>query len=215
MGFEHSLNPDKALIFRITHWKNLPWLLDNGLNCSSSNRQDDKFIAIGNQDLIQDRSTHAVPVPHGGLLADYIPFYFTPYSPMLLNIVTGRNVQRRPRSDIVILVSSIPKVEEAGVPYLFTDRHARLINATFSDRKDNLATMIRWDLLQTRNVKKDPEDPEKSELYQAEALIHRHLPVEALLGVVAYDDAVKDKIQALVTDRELELGIHSRPTWFF
>jgi len=215
VGFEHSLNPDKALIFRITHWKNLPWLLDNGLHSSSSNRQDDKFIAIGNQDLIQDRSTHAVPAPPGGMLADYIPFYFTPYSPMLLNIVTGRNVQKRSKSDIVILVSSIPKVEEAGIPYLFTDRHARLVNATFSDRKDDLATMIRWDLLQTRNFKKDPEDPEKSELYQAEALIHRHLPVDALLGVVAYNDAVKGKVQALVTDRELGLGIHSRPTWFF
>jgi len=134
---------------------------------------------------------------------------------MLLNIVTGRNVQKRSKSDIVILVSSIPKVEEAGIPYLFTDRHARLVNATFSDRKDDLATMIRWDLLQARNFKKDPEDPEKSELYQAEALIHRHLPVDALLGVVAYNDAVKDKVQALVTDRELGLSIHSRPTWFF
>jgi hypothetical protein len=215
MGFERSLNPDKALIFRITHWKNLPWLLDNGLHCSSSNRQDDECIAIGNQDLIQDRSTHAVSAPPGGMLADYIPFYFTPYSPVLLNIVTGRNVQKRPKSDIVILVSSIPKVEEAGIPYLFTDRHARLVNATFSDRKDDLATMIRWDLLQTRNVKKDPEDPEKSELYQAEALIHCHLPVNALLGVVTYSDAMKDKVQVLVANRELRLGIHSKPTWFF
>ncbi|WP_018402996.1 DarT ssDNA thymidine ADP-ribosyltransferase family protein [Marinobacter gelidimuriae] len=69
--------------------------------------------------------------------------------------------------------------------------------------------------LQARDFKKDPEGPEKSELYQAEALIHRYLPVDALLGVVTYNDAVKDKIQALVSDRELELGIHSRPTWFF
>lgn len=215
MGFEQSLRPDKALIFRITHRKNVPWLLDHGLHCSSSELQDCNFITIGNQDLIQDRNIHEVPISPGGVLSDYIPFYFTPYSPMLLNIVTGRNVQKRSKSDIVMLVSSIPKVDEAGIPFLFTDRHARLINAAFSNRKEDLATMVRWDLLQARNFKKDPEDPEKSELYQAEALVHRRLPVDALLGVVAYNDVVKDEIQALVDARHLDLSAYSKRTWFF
>tara|TARA_R110000823_G_scaffold19901_3_gene61270 strand:+ start:1766 stop:2416 length:651 start_codon:yes stop_codon:yes gene_type:complete len=215
MGFEQSLHPDKALIFRITHRKNVPWLLDHGLHSSSSELQDGNFITIGNQDLIQDRNIHEVPIDPGGVLSDYIPFYFTPYSPMLLNIVTGRNVQKRSKSDIVILVSSIPKVDEAGIPFLFTDRHARLINAAFSNRKEDLATMVRWDLLQARDFKKDPEDPEKSELYQAEALVHRHLPVDALLGIVAYNDLTKGEVQALVDDRQLDLSVYSRPTWFF
>lgn len=134
---------------------------------------------------------------------------------MLLNIVTGRNVNKRPKSDIVILVSSLPMVEEAGAQYLFTDRHAYLINAEFSDNLKDLATMIRWDLLQTRDFKKDPEDPEKSELYQAEALIHRYLPVDALKGIVTYNEEVRSEIQALVDDRWLELGTYSKPSWFF
>lgn len=75
--------------------------------------------------------------------------------------------------------------------------------------------MVRWDLLQARDFKKDPEDPEKSELYQAEALVHRHLPVDALLGIVAYNDLTKDEVQALVDDRQLDLSVYSRPTWFF
>lgn len=75
--------------------------------------------------------------------------------------------------------------------------------------------MIRWDLLQTRDFKRDAEDPEKSERYQAEALIHKHLPVDALLGVVAYNDTVIDEIQALVDERQLDLGVYSRPSWFF
>ncbi len=153
--------------------------------------------------------------PDQAVLSDYIPFYFTPYSPMLLNIVTGRNVQQRQKSDIVILVSSLAKVEEAAIPYLFTDRHAYLINANFSNNKDHLATMIRWDLLQARDFKRDAEDPEKSERYQAEALIHKHLPVDALLGVVAYNDTVINEIQALVDERQLDLGVYSRPSWFF
>ncbi len=215
MGFEKDLKPEKALIFRITHRRNLPWLLDHGLHCPSSDTQDDAFITIGSDDIIQGRATHRVPMAPGGVLADYIPFYFTPYSPMLLNIVTGRNVQKRPKSDIVILVSSLPKVEEAGIQYLFSDRHAYLINAEFSNNIADLATMVRWDLLQARDFKKDPEDPEKSELYQAEALIHRHLPVDALKGVVTYNEQVKNETQALVDERQLGLSIYSKPSWFF
>lgn len=215
MGFEKDLSPDKALIFRITHRKNLAWVLDNGIHCRSSEKQDGGFISIGNQDLIERRKERAVPAGPSGVLSDYIPFYFTPYSPMLLNIVTGRNVTQRPKSDIVILVSSLHKIQELGIRFLFTDRHAYLFNATFNSDVGQLPNMVPWELLQARDFRKDPEDPAKSERYQAEALIHRHLPVDALLGVVTYNDLIKAEVQALADERQLKLGIHSKQSWFF
>lgn len=215
MGFEEGLTPEKALIFRITHRNNLPWILDNGLHCRTSHQQDAGFVNIGNEDLIQGRKERHVQSGPGGTLADYIPFYFTPYSPMLLNIVTGRNVQQRPKQDILILVSSLHKVREAGIEFLFTDRHAYLVNAAFSDELDKLKEMVPWELLQARDFRKDPEDPAKSERYQAEALIHNHLPVETLSGIVTYNDKIKDEVQALVKERELALNVYSKPSWFF
>ena len=98
-----SLSPEKALIFRITHIANAPWILANGLHCRSSAAQDPDFEEIGNPDLIDKRTRRIVPVPPGGTLSDYVPFYFTPYSPMLYNIKTGwRGITRRPMSQIVI-----------------------------------------------------------------------------------------------------------------
>jgi hypothetical protein len=45
-------------------------------------------------------------------LADYVPFYFTPFSPMMLNINTGRGaVPRRPNSEICILVKRRQAIE--------------------------------------------------------------------------------------------------------
>jgi len=215
MGFEKDLTPEKALIFRITHRRNLPWVFDNGIHCRSSAQQDQGFVSIGNQELIEGRKERTVPMEPSGVLSDYIPFYFTPYSPMLLNIVTGRNVPQRPKADIVILVSSLHKVSEASIRFLFTDRHAYLFNASFSNDLSQLANMVPWKLLQARDFRKDPEDPAKSERYQAEALIHRHLPVDALLGVVTYNDRVKAEVHALAAERQLNLGIHSKPSWFF
>jgi hypothetical protein len=87
--FSQTLTPEKALIFRITHRANVPWILENGLHCQSAAASDPNFISIGNPELIDRRRSRMVTIPPGGTLNDYVPFYFTPYSPMLYNISTG------------------------------------------------------------------------------------------------------------------------------
>jgi hypothetical protein len=76
----NPLSPQKALIFRITHRDNIPWVLENGVHCRNSNRLDPNFVSIGNESLIHDRQQVVVPIAPGGTLSDYVPFYFTPYS---------------------------------------------------------------------------------------------------------------------------------------
>jgi hypothetical protein len=120
-----DLNPEKALIFRIVHRDNLPWIFDNGLYCRNSAVVDPGYVNIGNVDLIDRRHHRTVDTSPGGTLSDYVPFYFTPYSPMLYSIKTGYgDVLRRPSEELVILASSLYKLRSMGVPFLFTDRHA-------------------------------------------------------------------------------------------
>ncbi len=73
----NNLNSDKALIFRIVHCDNLPWILENGLHAKNGGKLDPTFRNIGNPDLIDKRSRRIVPIPPGGTLSDYVPFYFT------------------------------------------------------------------------------------------------------------------------------------------
>ena len=84
-----DLNPTKALIFRIVHRDNVPWMLDHGVHCRNSNQVDPNYVNIGNEELIEKRHHHSVRHPMGGTLSDYVPFYFTPFSPMMYNIKTG------------------------------------------------------------------------------------------------------------------------------
>jgi hypothetical protein len=169
------LTPGKALIFRITHQKNLPWILRSGLHCRNSGRIDPNFVGIGNASLIADRHSHPVPVAPGGNLSDYIPFYFTPASMMLYNISTGyRGVQQRANDEIVFLVSSLRKLVNS-TPFLFTDRHAYLRYACYYNNLDDLSK-IDWRILQNKDFRRDRENPEKTDRYQAEALVHKHLP---------------------------------------
>ena len=99
-----------ARIFRITHIENMRWILEHGLHCRNGGALDPSFVEIGIPGLIASRAVHPVPIPPGGMLSDYVPFYFTPHSPMLLNIKTGVHVQRRPMQDIVIMAKTVPAV---------------------------------------------------------------------------------------------------------
>lgn len=209
-----KLNPDKALIFRIVHRDNVPWILDNGMHCRTSPVQAPNYRTIGNPDLIEKREHWPVPILPGGTLGDYVPFYFTPYSPMMLNIVTGRGVPRVPKEEIVIFVSSLRKVSELGIPFVFTDRHAKLMAAIFYSDLVDLVN-IDWELLQKRDFKHDPDDPEKGARYQAEALIHSHMPLEAFLGAACYTEKMKIALNQMVADRGLDFKVVQQQGWYF
>jgi len=209
-----SLNPEKALIFRMTHIENVAWILENGLHCRSSGVQDPNYREIGNPDLISKRAHREVPIPPGGTLSDYIPFYFTPFSPMMLNIKTGYSgMKQTPMPDIVIFASSLRAVAEQGLGYVFTDRHAYLSAAEFSSDLDDL-DRIDWKILEARDFKRDANDPGKVERYQAEALVHRHMPVAALAGIVCHGAAQEARLQQLVQNKGLKLTIAVRRGWY-
>lgn len=209
-----NLNPEKALIWRIVHRDNLPWILDHGLHCGNSAVHAEQWVNIGHPELIGRRATHPVPLPPGGFLNDYVPFYFTPFSPMLSNIHTGRGVQKRQNEEIVILVSSMHHLQRQGVSCLFTDSHAYYQWAQFYSELTDL-DKIDWPLLQRRDFKRDADDPAKFECYQAEALVHQHLPVNGLLGIVCYTETLKQDIEQAVQIRQLNLPVHVRTGWYF
>lgn len=210
-----NLNAKKALIFRITHINNVPWILRNGLHCKNSDAQDPNFMRIGNLELIQRRAARAVPVPPSGTLSDYIPFYFTPFSMMMYNIKTGYGeIRQFPNAEIVIMVSSLRGLADSGVATVFSDRHAYLQTAQFFTSLDDL-DKIDWGILRRRDFKRDVDDPEKTDRYQAEALVHRRLPVKHFKGIVCLGENEKRTLEQQQERVGLELKIVARPDWYF
>ena len=211
-----DLSPERGLLFRITHIGNLPWLLANGLYCANGAAADPNFVAIGNPDLIGKRADRPVPHSPGGTLADYVPFYFTPTSPMLLNIKTGyAGLTRRANEELVILVSSCQAMNDHQVSMLYTDRHAYVATARWTAEHRDLKDMLDWDILRRHDFARSDRYPDKVERYQAEALAHRHVPPAALLGVGCVSPAVKSAVEAQVLAADLALRAVVRPEWYF
>jgi hypothetical protein len=205
----------KALIFRILHRQNVGWMLDNGLHCSNSKVRDKNYVNIGNRELILQRASRNVPCEPGGTLSDYVPFYFTPFSPMLYNIKTGwGGITKRENSDIVIVVSSLWKLQEHKARFVFTERHAYLRTAQFYSSMEDLKH-IDWKGLQRRDFNRDPENPDKVEKYQAECLVYKNLPIKAMVGIACYNEAIKQEIQKEASQRKLDLSVIKQADWYF
>lgn len=209
-----TLNPEKALIFRIVHRDNLPWILEHGLHASNGGISDSNYRNIGNVDLIGKRNHRRVRVGPGGTLSDYVPFYFTPFSIMMYNIHTGFNVPKVPNEEILILVSSLPRIQALRIPFVFTDQHAYPAIANYYTDLDEL-NQVDWELLNRRNFQHDPDDPGKKERYQAEALIWKHVPLKALLGICSSDPSVDAFVKAELAKRRVDVQSTVQRNWYF
>ena len=82
------MQPDPVLLYHITHLDNLPGILRTGcLHCHRQLHQAGQHpVNIAYQGIQDRRASTRVPCGPGGVLHDYVPFYFAPRSPMLYAI---------------------------------------------------------------------------------------------------------------------------------
>ena len=90
----------------------------------------------------------------------------------------------------------------------------RLWTAQFFNDLADLGRMD-WDLLRRRDFKGDPNDPGKMERCQAEALVHRHLPVNALTGLACHGKLQEKRLAAEVEETGQQFRVVVKPDWYF
>lgn len=215
MELRELLKPERGLVFRLTHIDNLRWIGVNGLHAASSGVRDPNFVSIGSADIISRRTTWPVTTPLGGALSDYVPFYFTPRSIMQYNIATGRNgVMQRSREELAVLVSSVARLRAAGRPVLISPQHAIGMGAVFVSDPEAIFDLD-WSILQRCDFKRDGNDPDKLLRYHAEALAHRHVPIDALLGVACASEASAQRARGQLPHAAVWAKVRIRKDWFF
>jgi ssDNA thymidine ADP-ribosyltransferase DarT-like protein len=119
-----------------------------------------------------------------------------------------------PMPDIVILFTSLHKVGEVAVDFVFSDRHAYVQAAQFSNDLQDLER-IDWPLLKRQDFKSDPSDPGKRERYMAEALIHSFLPISGLLEIACHGKKQQEKLQEEASRLGVKAPIVVKPDWYF
>jgi hypothetical protein len=195
-------------IYRMVHWQNISHVLQHGLCCRTHENSDPNFINIGHRKLISDRDQHPINIDGKGVLGEYIPFYFSGYSPMLFLIKNGfQGVEKRPQEDLIFIVCKIDEVSQSGVDFFFTDRNAKI---TIAENYTDIADLdkLDWNSINARDWKNTEENYQKRDLKQAEFLVRYHLPVALIHAIVVKNEEKKAYIVEQLHNFGLNIPVH-------
>lgn len=209
--------PRRGLLFHFTHISHLESIATSGLAPDNLVQADGRLVAeVGNQRIKGGRRHRTVPVGPGGLVADYAPFYFAARSPTLGSIHVG-NVPsyQGPQDDLVYLVSSIDRVVEMGLPFVYTDRNAYYSYAKYGTDLDKLDDLVDWKLMEQRDWFNTEDEPDRMERRMAEFLVHGTVPWEAFLGVATISDAISQQVEQALSSVGVATEIRVRREWYF
>ena len=208
---------DPTYIFHITALENLQNILEAGeLRAKRALEQEDADYTNIAHMTIQDRRNHTlVPCGPGGVLHDYVPFYFGPRSPMLFTLSKG-NVEGfvGGQQSIVYLVSTVQAVQASALGFVFTDGHGIM---ELTDFYDDLARLgeIDWLLMSTRYWADTDEDPDRKRRRQAEFLVHERFPVRLIIGVGVMNEHIKEEAESLIQRLGLDVPVDVKAGWYY
>lgn len=185
-------------ICRMTHIDNVPFIVKNGLWSKLSDVQDPNFVPIGNPDIIDKRTNKTVVViPPGGVLGEYVPFYFSGHSPMLYNITTGYGVKKVLQKDIVFIVCDAIEIVNAGIPYCFTDGNATKAISKFYNTLHGLRELD-WNCIHAIMWKNTEDDYDRVRKKMSEFLVKEHVPVSLIRGIIVKNQEAEQKVAAML-----------------
>jgi hypothetical protein len=204
--------PDKVWLYRIVHLENVSYILNKGLYTKNHADADPNYINIGDNKLIQQRNDYPVGVnPPNGVLGNYVPFYFGPLSPMLLNIKTGhRGIAQRHQEDIVYICCNLQAIINDCAEWCFTDGHAKDALTTFYNHIESLDN-IDFNLVKERYWSNTEDYTDKMRKKQAEFLVKSSVQVSCIQNIVVYNEKTSLVIKQLVDSLQLNIKVWVNP----
>lgn len=204
-------------ILHLTHYQNLSSILaSDGLIANSDLiANGTKYTKIAYTNIQDKRSQTRVPVAPFGTLHDYVPFYFAPRSPMLytLNLgnVPGYSEGQKP---LIYLVSTVERVVECGLQYVFTDGHGIISYTRFYNQFGDLAK-VDWAVMKSKMWNDTIDDPDRKRRRQAEFLVHQFFPWKCVIGIGTLNCEIEKKVKSLLESYPYQPLVKIKPVWYF
>lgn len=200
-------------IYHFTDGTNLEAILAAGE--LRAHRHAGNATDIADPTIKKRRTRIAVPCGSGGVVADYVPFYYATRSPMLFSIKSGNvpdvsDEQRR----LVYFVSSTEAVVGAGLAYVITNGNA---SAAFTGFFDDIARLaeVDWKLMAEGHWANTEDDNDRRRRRGAEFLVHGAVPLSLVSEIGVHDEPVRARVADLVAAAGLELPVAIRKKWYF
>jgi len=212
-------SPQETRILHFTRVEHLPGIAKFGLlSDKEASRRGLVAVEIGNRQIKARRAIRQVPVQPGGVVSDYVPFYFAPRSPMMYAI-HARNVPTYQQGcgTLVYLVTTVQRLTAMGLTPVLTDRNAALQVTEFWSmaKGEPEEGFIDWPLMRERYWASTQEFPDRRERRMAECLVRDRLPFAAFSEVVTKTDRVRQQAVSLLGAARVDVPVSVIPSWYF
>ncbi|MGL6343146.1 MAG: type II toxin-antitoxin system toxin DNA ADP-ribosyl transferase DarT [Waterburya sp.] len=204
-------------IYHITHISNLASILNSGglIACNVLRQQQANYTDIAYQTIQDTRAVKQVPCGAGGVLHDYVPFYFAPRSPMLCAIHGGYVQGYQDGQDLIIhLVVEIEAIANLNLAFAYTDGHAIMAFSEFYDDLKDLS-QIDWQIMGEKYWRDTDEDNDRKRRRQAEFLIHQFCPWTLVKEVGVINNNIKIKVEKILQNYKYQPSVKIYPQWYY
>jgi hypothetical protein len=219
--------PTCGLLFHFTHIDNLEDLLAEGVLLSDTEVQGTELLSVeaGQQEIKERRRSMPVTCDPGGVVADYVPFYFSTRSPMMYKLWQGGVPSfTGPIGDLVYLITDVSTLAEASLPCVVSDRNAAVAFAEFSNDLAVLGDLtcdipesafIDWPLMKARQWNRTLQQPDRMERRMAEFLVYQEVPLQLMRGVGVLDNQRQEVVEHMFGIADYDVPVVVRPGWYF
>lgn len=174
------------------------------------------------------RAVKSVTNPPGGLVHEFVPFYFAPRSPMLSAIHNGRvqNCQYDQTGIIYFETTIEIACQNSLQEFVFYDRNATLdYSQCFTDLRQ-LSNAVDWRTMTESpkldgfckyfmNTHANPRYVDRMEKRQAEFLIKEQVPLSWITRIGVINEVRAQEVNAILARNNVNLIVDVMTDWYF
>jgi hypothetical protein len=200
-------------VYHFTHFDNLEAVLTYGfLSCSEQTRRGLTHRSIALDTIQSRRSRMPVTCGAGGVVHDYVPLYFCKLSPMLLQIVSAKNVDQE---TLIHFAFPISILERADVAFTSAAANSKVPPAFFDD-PSGLGNLD-WAAIDSLKWSSGGDTQKRARM--AEVLVHRELSPREAAYVLVWNESSKKRVLTAcekvgVTPPRIEFNGYDGYHWF-
>jgi hypothetical protein len=203
-------------VYHITHVDNLASMAQTGVircdrGCSA---QGIRPVSIAYAGLKARRADWHVKVARRGTLADYVPFYYAPRSPMLYAINGGFVAgYEEGQAEVAHLVLAAEDIAAPGT-FAITDGHAATpLTTQYEDLRD--LEKISWPIMHEKYWRDTDDDGDRKRRRQAEFLVWSAVPFEAVRVIGVMTATIAERVHAALADSAHTPSVVVRSDWYY
>jgi len=115
---------------------------------------------------------------------------------------------------VVHLVSSVRKVVEANLPFVFTEGQADMATTRYFENPKDL-NEIDWEIMKEKYWGDTDEDGDRSRRRKAEFLVHNKFPVHLISGIAVISEDIKKQVEQILVEVGTEMEVIVRRNWYY